>query len=563
MNTSVSKFKLSSADCRVHEVRVGLQENQDHWRNNALVVDALQSLQTGVETSVDYQKNDLLLLLELPIVDLNNIGNGLVLPVRGLCLHRSLAITRMSVALGEMRWPLRCRESRDEAAGVLLNLGYPFSQSSGFSGQVTITPALRKVLRQTTPQHRTVALMLEIELANGQLLSHEIVVADDGAVSDAASDARDPVAPVEPHWDDSAGSRVFICMATYNPDKDSFRRQIDSILDQQHRNWHLLINDDCSNPEASQHIQAIAASDNRISFRCNSRNLGFYFNFESALNRVPKSTHFVALADQDDRWYPDKLDRLLASMGADTSLAYCDMRILNADGSVDSETYWRGRHNNYSDLDVLLIANTVTGAASLFRYELTETLLPFPARIGDAFHDHWIACAAFVRGPLEYVDAALYDYQQHEASVVGHCDFDTPTLAQRLKRLCATIVRPRFSTSFRKSFNHRRQSALAVHRFECRRLELIASNLLLRCPDMDASHARALNLYGRGIRSGLSLLSKHISIVKRGHSTNDAEIRLGLAYLVNAFENMRQGFRRIRYRRSGRSAQNLIAGQSR
>ena len=43
-----------------------------------------------------------------------------------------------------------------------------------------------------------------------------------------------------------------------------------------------------------------------------------------------------------------------------------------------AETYWSGRRNNHTNFASMLIANTVTGAASLFTREMLEYALPFP-----------------------------------------------------------------------------------------------------------------------------------------------------------------------------------------
>ena len=40
----------------------------------------------------------------------------------------------------------------------------------------------------------------------------------------------------------------------------------------------------------------------------------------------------MALADQDDRWHPDKLAALLAGIG-DAQLVYSDARVVARDGS--------------------------------------------------------------------------------------------------------------------------------------------------------------------------------------------------------------------------------------
>ena len=66
----------------------------------------------------------------------------------------------------------------------------------------------------------------------------------------------------------------------------------------------------------------------------------------------------------------------------------------------------------------LLIANTVTGAASLFRREVGELALPFPQPPGTQYHDHWVALVAMACGEIAYVDRPLYDYVQHGDAAV-------------------------------------------------------------------------------------------------------------------------------------------------
>lgn len=212
---------------------------------------------------------------------------------------------------------------------------------------------------------------------------------------------------------------VAICMATFDPDPGLLEQQIESIRAQTHEAWTCLISDDGSSPERFEALRRLVGEDPRFTVSRAPERLGFYLNFERALEMAPADAAFVALADQDDRWYPEKLATLLeACSGA--QLAYSDMRIVDESGRVVSETFWRGRRNNYTDLTSLLLANTVTGAASLFRRELLELVLPFPPRIGDAFHDQWIASVALATGRIDYVDRPLYDYVQHGSAARGH-----------------------------------------------------------------------------------------------------------------------------------------------
>jgi glycosyltransferase involved in cell wall biosynthesis len=212
---------------------------------------------------------------------------------------------------------------------------------------------------------------------------------------------------------------VAICMATFEPDPRLLEHQIGSIREQTHENWVCLVSDDGSSTERLGHLRELTGGDERFALAVGEERLGFYGNFERALGMVPAGARFVALADQDDRWHPEKLAALLAGLGG-AQLVYSDMRIVDEEGTVVSETFWRGRRNNYTNLASLLLANTVTGAASLFRRELLELVLPFPEPVGDPFHDQWIATVALAAGEIAYVDRPLYDYVQHGGAARGH-----------------------------------------------------------------------------------------------------------------------------------------------
>lgn len=225
--------------------------------------------------------------------------------------------------------------------------------------------------------------------------------------------------PIQAKWP-GRGAKVAICMATYNPPLDLFRQQIASLVAQTHGNWICVITDDRSPDDVFAKMQAIVAGDPRFVIFGNADRLNFYHNFERAMTLAPADADYIALCDQDDRWDSDKLETLLGAFQADTQLVYSDCRLTDAEGKVYAETFWHNRRNNYRNLQALLVANTVTGAASLFRAALLKKILPLPTRVGDAYHDHWIALTAIVNGKIGYIDRPLYDYIQHGGNVIGH-----------------------------------------------------------------------------------------------------------------------------------------------
>jgi glycosyltransferase involved in cell wall biosynthesis len=212
---------------------------------------------------------------------------------------------------------------------------------------------------------------------------------------------------------------VAICMATFDPDPTLLTRQVASIRSQTHERWICLISDDGSGGRGLRAIEEAIGSDRRFVVSRASENAGFYRNFQRALTLVPAEADHVALCDQDDAWHPRKLETLVGAMAGGARLAYSDMRIVAADGSVISDTYWSLRRNNHTDFGSLLVANTVTGAASLFDRGLLDDVLPFPPRHAAAFHDHWIAQVAMALGSIAYVDEPLYDYVQHGDASLG------------------------------------------------------------------------------------------------------------------------------------------------
>jgi glycosyltransferase involved in cell wall biosynthesis len=303
-------------------------------------------------------------------------------------------------------------------------------------------------------------LSLKAELDGGQTVVSEL-----GRI-----DVAERQEPISASWPERVpGPRVAIAMATYNPPQELLVRQLASIREQTHANWVCVISDDCSSGERYAAIEAAIADEPRFVLSRSPRRLGFYRNFERALALTPEGTDHVAMADQDDDWRPDKLAVLLARLG-DAQLVYSDARVVSREGEVISATWWNHRRKNHSDLLSLLVANAVTGAASLMRRELLDYALPFPPAQFAHFHDHWIGLTALSLGEIEFVAEPLYDYVQHGDASLGHA------AANQM-------------TSLRDRIAHRRELRERVHMWRLHyfvdiwRLRQFAAILLMRCSE--------------------------------------------------------------------------------
>jgi glycosyltransferase involved in cell wall biosynthesis len=213
---------------------------------------------------------------------------------------------------------------------------------------------------------------------------------------------------------------IAVCMTTYEPPLDLLDAQLRSIREQTWSDFVCIVSDDGSAPSVARAVERACSGDKRFRFVGHRDNVGYYRNFERCLELVPPDVRFVALSDQDDVWHADKLETLVSELRVErVQLAYADMAIVSTGGELLAPSYWTDRANNHTDLASLLLINTVTGAASVFRRELLDVALPFPDVPGKPFHDHWLACIALALGDVAFIDRPLHDYVQHGDNVVG------------------------------------------------------------------------------------------------------------------------------------------------
>lgn len=236
---------------------------------------------------------------------------------------------------------------------------------------------------------------------------------------------------------DGSRPHVAICLATYEADEAALLRQVDSLRSQSAQDWHCWVVDDGSSERGVRVVRSVVADDARFTVVAMPNNVGFYRNFERALETVRGRSAWVALCDQDDEWWPDKLSSLLHVAESSTSpcLAFGDVEIRTDGGRLVSPTYWQGRSRDESDLAALLFANTVSGAACLFSNDLLESALPFPSAFPSSFHDHWLALVARTAGCIRYVDRPLQVYVQHERNAIGHQPRQGRSVPASLRRL--------------------------------------------------------------------------------------------------------------------------------
>ena len=466
---------------------------------------------------VDQNTPDLSVGLETSLPPSVHVGRGVAIPIAGWCYSNAGTLFDLAIVAGDRKFDVSTHSwaRPDVLRNQCPRLDYTGnSLMSGFHSLLPIRPVAEPV---------NLPVSLRAKIKSGVVVERAL-----GTMRLLPGTGAEPT---QVEWP-TCGPRIVICMTTFDPPVDLFEGQIRSLQAQTHRNWICIVCDDGSPAPVFEELYKRLSADKRFYIYQNTNRLGFYYNFENSMKRVPSDADFVGLCDQDDLWHPTKLEVLLANFDQSTQLVYSDARIVRRDGQVISNTFWRTRGNNYTNLSSLIVANTITGAASMFRVSLVADLLPFPKPIADGFHDHWIALTALTKGKVKYVDKALYDYIQHSTNVIGHTYGTVPGLMWIARRFVRAIRR-----HDSRDFIASAVETAAANYPLVRQKVLLARNLLIRFPDAPPRRRATLGRFARLERSVLVALYEKLLATVYQRPTLNLEALLLYAVIAVKLRN--------------------------
>ena len=233
--------------------------------------------------------------------------------------------------------------------------------------------------------------------------------------------------------------RISVVLATYNGARHLLE-QLTSLADQTRLPDELVISDDGSTDDTVAIARDFAASAPfAVQVHQQPVNLGPDQHFGAALALATGDVVFCC--DQDDRWHPDKLRRMVGLFEQDDrlGLVLCDGRLVDDEMRPTGSTIW-GRFGfdaaaqdeveGGSAFAVFARRMPVYGCTMAVRRELSGSYLPVPH--GVTF-DSWIGQIASVLAPVGLVREPLIDYRQHAAQVTGFRE------GSRIRRLAAMV----------------------------------------------------------------------------------------------------------------------------
>lgn len=218
---------------------------------------------------------------------------------------------------------------------------------------------------------------------------------------------------------------VSVCMATYNGGK-YIREQVDSILNQEFKEnpgveLEIVVSDDGSTDDTIKILESYNDARILIYHHHNSKTYKYLkatrackCNFENAMSKA--KGEYIFLSDQDDVWYPWKMDRQLT--------------MLRRHGGVNSAAFDMGDGNLKKtgtvvydhDIPFFTIKNKLClyGFSMAFARDELRYYLPIPSAVTG--HDTYIQYSAMWRKKLHFIDepCAIHRYSgQHNLTGFG------------------------------------------------------------------------------------------------------------------------------------------------
>lgn len=224
-------------------------------------------------------------------------------------------------------------------------------------------------------------------------------------------------------------STVAVLIATYNGEQ-FLKEQLESILSQTYKNFKIYISDDSSSDSTAEILKYYKTKyPQKVFYSVNEKNIGFVKNFEKLIFECKEE--YIALADQDDIWYAQKLEKqieqikkLEAAYVSMPMLINSDLEMIDKKGKITNSSYFRFRgyklKNDRKDLGHALGPSGIMGNTLLFNWQLRNIVLPFPDTLD--VHDYWIGLNCELFGKRKTLSEPLIKYRIHEKNYSNALD---------------------------------------------------------------------------------------------------------------------------------------------
>lgn len=203
---------------------------------------------------------------------------------------------------------------------------------------------------------------------------------------------------------------VSIALCTYNGEK-YLAQQLDSLLAQTYSNIEIVITDDASNDNTANLLKQYALQHSNIRFFSNEKNLGYNKNFEKTI--LLCKGEYIAISDQDDVWETNKIEVMMQQWPGQSLFVYSLSGNFTDDDFTGRKAAPNVVYTQIDDVHKLVFNSPVHGHACMFKKELMQRCIPFPA---DIFYDWWMSMHAAATGIIGCIPQTLTWHRIHSSN---------------------------------------------------------------------------------------------------------------------------------------------------
>ena len=216
--------------------------------------------------------------------------------------------------------------------------------------------------------------------------------------------------------------KVGIIMTVFNGEL-FIADQIDSLIQQTHKDWVLYVRDDGSTDDTLEIINRYMSKDTRINLVEDSfGNLKIKRSQTILLNLTQEN--YIAFCDSDDVFFPTKIAKSLAKLkeietsNKIPSLVHTEAVIVDKNLNTIKQKHI-GNHGKRNNINGIILANSVSGSSMMINKSLKDEVLSKINQFNFPMLDYHIALTADLIGVRAFISEPLLKYRQHENNEVG------------------------------------------------------------------------------------------------------------------------------------------------
>ena len=299
-----------------------------------------------------------------------------------------------------------------------------------------------------------------------------------------------------------------VAIATFNGEK-YIAKQVQSILDQTLPVDEIIISDDGSSDNTIEILKSLDYGNTVIKYYSNEGRHGPSGNVENSIKLC--TGDYIFLADQDDIWYPNKVEVFNQFISSHPSVKCIASNgcVIGSNDEVLDLTFFERTSSQYTKVnrnDTLLLCIDyclVRGMALCISREFLTDILPFPDCYGR--HDMWIEFCAVCIDSFFLIDEILVKYRLHDKNAVG----DNRVKKKKVSKITRKIDAAKNWYYYKNNYEYVLREAMIA---KMREHEQINTRAYLHAQKIvDLYQAEYEALHSSGINGAIKLIQVYLS----------------------------------------------------